>query len=146
MAVKNWKTMQNLSPFLQTESHLSSGPSSVWKTGFSKPLNWAVELYSLLLKNKFLGIEFLPQTQLLWSISLQPGGDIRIFDPTEFIVWNIKGLRNWDAKNKEVENQNLSQRLNSFLGVRNLYVLNLRVKHWSPCYADLRIIFNLRTK
>ena len=54
----------------------------------------------VILKSK--EIEFLPQTQI--TISLQPDGvnrwyfKIRLFDLTEFIVWNIKCLQHQVAK------------------------------------------------
>ena len=64
---------------------------------------------------------FATNSNFLILISWQPDGGnawyfkLRLFDLTEFIVWNIKRLRNWVAKMKVLENQSMWQRLNSFV-------------------------------
>ena len=40
---------------------------------------------------------------------------IRLCDPTEFIVWNIKGLQHWVAETKRIKNVSLLQELSSFI-------------------------------
>ena len=40
---------------------------------------------------------------------------LRLFNITAFIVWNIKGLRDWVAKLQGLEYQSLWQKLNSFV-------------------------------
>jgi len=53
-------------------------------------------------KQTFKGIESLPQTHMF--LSLQPNGvnlwyfKLRLFDRTNFVVWNIQGLRHWVAQ------------------------------------------------
>ena len=49
---------------------------------------------------------------------------LRFFHLTEFIVWNISGLRHWVAKILRLENHSLWQRLNSFLVFFKLYRTN----------------------
>ena len=63
---------------------------------------------------------FATNSNFLIPISLQPGGvglwhfKLRLFDLTEFKVWNILSLRHWVAKVLGLENLSLWQRLNSF--------------------------------
>ena len=60
---------------------------------------------------------FAMNSNFLISISLQPDGvnlryvNLRLIDLTEFIVWNISGLRHWVAKIKGLENQSMWQKL-----------------------------------
>ena len=57
----------------------------------------------------------------LITISLQPDDvnlwyfKLTLFDLSEFIAWNIKGLRHWVATILKLENQSLWQKLNSFI-------------------------------
>ena len=59
-------------------------------------------------------------SDFLIFISLKPNGvnlwyfKLILFDLTELIVWNIKGLRHWNLKIEGLENQSLLQKLNSF--------------------------------
>ena len=63
--------------------------------------------------NKYFpkGIEFLPQTQIFYFLSLQTDGVYlwllkrRLFDLTEYIVWNIKGLIYRVAKKQGLGNK-----------------------------------------
>ena len=106
----------------------------------------------------FKGIESLPQTQIIQSrwhflmnwvfatnsnllipISLQPDVvnlwyfKLRLFDLTEFIVWNIKGLHHQFAKILGSEDLSLWQKLNSFKSV----IVNVQIKRC--CLAEFYI-------
>ena len=66
------------------------------------------------------------------SISWRPDGanlwyfKLRLFDLTEFIVWNIKGLRHWVAK-MALKNKNLLKKFISFRigAITSPYILDL---------------------
>ena len=54
-----------------------------------------------------------------------------LFDLIQSIVWNIKSLRNWVAKIKELEYQSLCQRLKSFANEMLFYPSPLTLSHFS---------------
>ena len=67
---------------------------------------------------------FATNSNFIIPIPVQPYGvnswyfKLRLFDLTEFILWNIQGLRHWVAKIKELKTHSLLQRLNSFSGTQ----------------------------
>jgi len=106
--------------FKNTISEINSNyffPSAQWEPEncfIWNPWNWSQ-------KRSWKGNEFLPQTLIfIIPISLQPEGvnllyfKLSLFDLTEFIVWNILGIRHCVAKILGLENQRLWQKLNSF--------------------------------
>ena len=66
---------------------------------------------------------FATNSTFLIPISLQPDNlnlwyfKLTLFNPTAFIVWNIKGLPHWVATILNLENQSLWQKLNSFVTI-----------------------------
>ena len=80
------------------------------KKGKTCQRSWVFATISVFVKP----ISLQPYDENLWYFKLT------LFDLTEFIVWNIKGLRNWIAIILKLENQSLWQKLNSFRGVKGV--------------------------
>ena len=92
-----WPTILKLWSNMKGKIDLYNGRFK--RSKMCKIISKCLKLYITLKNMIFLKKWFLPQTQMFYSLALQPDGvtvignlwnfKLRLFDTTEFIVWNI---------------------------------------------------------